>query len=374
MHRFPHTRISLALALCRMKEGSYILGLRVPARPASSRSSACVICTARNGRPPPLVATTVHSCEDDNNECAVDNGGCAHICDEVIGGPSVCRCLAGYTTPDGGRTCVGSGVCSGDFPHEINGKMCVGIVLNKVRGAAANNVCSNIGGVPVTVDTVGFAQQLAAIARASVWVGLSGAATEGTYVWADGTPYVYDEDIWGGKLPASSTRANQAAIGYDAILSMGSTRYKKDTACAIPIPNDPACAASPCGRGHCVNGEAGTFTCDCTDTGFEGSTCDTDILECSTNNGGCSHICNEVAGGAPTCSCPDNGPLEADGQACIVCAAGFSLSNTNECVADDCTGSSPCQNGGACTGDAPTATCDCSGTGYEGPDCSEDVP
>ena len=104
------------------------------------------------------------TCEDDNNECAVDNGGCAHYCDEVIGGPSVCRCIAGYTTADGGRTCVGSGLCSGDFPHEINGKTCVGIVLNKVYGVAANNVCGNIGGVPVTVDTVAFAQQLAAIA------------------------------------------------------------------------------------------------------------------------------------------------------------------------------------------------------------------
>ena len=204
-----------------------------------------------------------------------------------------------------------------------------------------------------------------------MWVGLSDAATEGTYVWADGTPYVYDEDLWGGKLPSSSTRANEAAIGYDGILSMGSTRYKKGTACGIPIPNDPPCAASPCGRGHCVNGDAGTFTCECTGTGFEGALCDTDILECAVNNGGCSHTCNEVVGGAPTCSCPDNGPLLADGRTC--CAAGYTLSTSNECVASDCTGTSPCQNGGVCTGDAPTATCDCTGTGYEGPDCSEDV-
>ena len=55
-------------------------------------------------------------------------------------------------------------MCSGDLPHEINGKMCVGIVETPTYGRGAAVMCNSIGGVPVTVDTVAFAQQLAVIA------------------------------------------------------------------------------------------------------------------------------------------------------------------------------------------------------------------
>lgn len=43
------------------------------------------------------------------------------------------------------------------------------------------------------------------------------------------------------------------------------------------------------------------------------------------------------------------------------------------CEATDCTGQSPCENGGACVGPAPSAVCDCAGTGFEGPTCGVDV-
>ncbi|MBR57931.1 MAG: hypothetical protein CMH54_07715 [Myxococcales bacterium] len=66
-------------------------------------------------------------------------------------------------------------------------------------------------------------------------------------------------------------------------------------------PADP-CDANPCANGTCVpDGE--TATCDCTDTGYEGETCETDIDECATGTDTCTaeETCENTAGGF-TCS------------------------------------------------------------------------
>ena len=191
-----------------------------------------------------------------------------------------------------------------------------------------------------------------------MWVGLSDAATEGTYVWADGTPYVYDEKLWGGKLPTASSRNDYAYINLIGVLAISDYLIPRGTACGAPVPGNPPCAASPCGHGHCVNGDAGTYTCDCAGTYYTGANCDEDALECAVNNGGCAHTCNEVVGGEPTCSCREGYCSNDDG---------------NTCTANDCTGNAPCRNGGVCVGTAPTATCDCTGTFFEGSSCIDDV-
>jgi hypothetical protein len=54
-------------------------------------------CTCQNG-------WSGDSCTNDINECAVDNGGCHHICHNTAGSFE-CRCNSGYSLASDGRTC-----------------------------------------------------------------------------------------------------------------------------------------------------------------------------------------------------------------------------------------------------------------------------
>ena len=68
------------------------------------------------------------TCEDDELECAVNNGGCTNACEEVVGGPPLCTCFPGFSSDDDGATCVADD-CTGNAPCG-NGGVCTGTAPN----------------------------------------------------------------------------------------------------------------------------------------------------------------------------------------------------------------------------------------------------
>lgn len=88
-----------------------------------------------------------------------------------------------------------------------------------------------------------------------------------------------------------------------------------------------------------VNG----YRCDC-NAGFSGTDCVNDI--CSPN------------------PCRNGGTCSRTGNLCT-CPVGFSGTN---CATDACA-PNPCQHGGACTRTSSGASCNCTGTGYQGNRC-----
>lgn len=86
------------------------------------------------------------------------------------------------------------------------------------------------------------------------------------------------------------------------------------------------CAAVDCGRGSCIDGVS-NYSCNCTGTGFDGTSCEIDINECDqspcVHNGTCTNF-----GGGYLCNC----------------VKGYSGKNCETNI-DDCA-SRPCKNGG----------------------------
>ncbi|XP_076303298.1 cell polarity complex component crumbs isoform X3 [Lasioglossum baleicum] len=120
------------------------------------------------------------------------------------------------------------------------------------------------------------------------------------------------------------------------------------------------CENEPCKNGVCtdvVNPQTGdNFTCTC-QTGYEGSICNVPYCigrKCQ-NGGRC-----EFTYQAPRCTCPP-------GYTGLYCET-----NIDDCAAD-AEGNVPCKNDGKCYDGVNNFTCDCSGTGYIGPDCSYDI-
>ncbi|XP_078703823.1 uncharacterized protein LOC144928916 isoform X2 [Branchiostoma floridae x Branchiostoma belcheri] len=95
-------------------------------------------------------------------------------------------------------------------------------------------------------------------------------------------------------------------------------------------------------------------TCQRCCPGYEGTDC-TDIDECSNNDGGCDHTCENTPG-SYTCSCHP----------------GYQLSGLQQCVDFDECFSSPCQNGGTCQNLFDEYRCDCH-AGWSGVNCQEDI-
>ena len=110
------------------------------------------------------------------------------------------------------------------------------------------------------------------------------------------------------------------------------------------------CSEIPCTHGTCMDGTT-TYSCMCED-GWQGATCEEDVLECSTSpcqNGG---SCTELAG-SYSCSC----------------AAGWTGDNCESDV-DECAGS-PCQHG-TCANMRGTYRCTCD-QGWDGRDCDINI-
>nr|XP_021523670.1 vitamin K-dependent protein C isoform X5 [Aotus nancymaae] len=79
------------------------------------------------------------------------------------------------------------------------------------------------------------------------------------------------------------------------------SKYVDDDQCLVR-PSEHPCASLCCGHGTCIDG-IGSFSCDCSD-GWEGRFCQREVsfLNCSLDNGGCTHYCLEEEGGR-RCSC-----------------------------------------------------------------------
>jgi protein crumbs len=89
------------------------------------------------------------------------------------------------------------------------------------------------------------------------------------------------------------------------------------------------CASLPClNGGQCLDG-VNQYTCNCTDTGYEGTNCEADIDECAVgpcqNNATCRNLVNNYECG---------------------CWEGFEGRNCERDV-EECA-SGPCQNNGSC--------------------------
>ncbi|XP_033227185.1 protein crumbs isoform X3 [Belonocnema kinseyi] len=120
------------------------------------------------------------------------------------------------------------------------------------------------------------------------------------------------------------------------------------------------CKNEPCKNGSTcldvVNPKTGdNFTCNCM-PGYEGTHCATPycVAQKCQNNGKCTTLPQP-----PTCTCPDG----YTGRFCEI--------NIDDCAPDE-QGNVPCKNDGRCYDQVNGFECDCSGTGYTGPDCSED--
>ncbi|HIN84973.1 MAG TPA: hypothetical protein EYN06_00730, partial [Myxococcales bacterium] len=197
---------------------------------------------------------------------------------------------------------------------------------------------------------------------------------------------------------ANSTCTNNDG-GYECVCSEGYVADADDGACT----DTDECADEgnkACGDGVCANTE-GSFTCDCSNTGFTGDACKTDIDECDTEVSPCdaSAICNNTVGKFE-CVCETNGYILGDDGVCTdanecaaevspcdpmancantdgsytcACMAGYSgdgaaCSPTGPCEQDD----TLCQNGGKCfSTTASDYVCDCS-FGFSGADCQYD--
>jgi hypothetical protein len=109
-----------------------------------------------------------------------------------------------------------------------------------------------------------------------------------------------------------------------------------------------SCDPNPCLHGQCVTG-TDRISCAC-DPGFQGPLCGVNIDDCKPNpclnNGVCEDRINDFK-----CDCTGTGYSGTTCQTPAPCAM------------------NPCLNGGVCTESGSTYTCNCTGTGFEGVNC-----
>ena len=267
-------------------------------------------------------------------ECKFGLDDCAEhaTCTETDEG-FTCACNAGYTDPTGGtdpatagRTCTSP--CPPEWsPFPMNGR-CL-IVPNDKRfwsnaatSCAAYGGGAELGGIHSAAELTQVLQLIADTPHAAgldVWIGLTDAATEGTFVWTDGNP-----DFWTGGVSGSATGyippwktghpnnfENQDRAALES--SIGQINDRDDTydinyLCQRALDVDECAAGTHnCdAQATCTNVDGvGEFTCTCNEgyTG-DGVTC-TDVDECATRADDCAAgaTCTNTVGSF-TCACP----------------------------------------------------------------------
>ena len=154
-----------------------------------------------------------------------------------------------------------------------------------------------------------------------------------------------------GGAPAMSCDPNPCLHGTCSETSSGfscacETGYEGPH-CAV---NHNDCSPNPCLHGGACADRVNDFKCDCSGTGYYGTTCQT-AGPCAVNpclNGG---VCSATGTTTYTCDCTGTG---YEGTTCET--------NHNDCTSTSCVH-------GTCIDRLNGFACDCTGTGYEGTAC-----
>lgn len=112
---------------------------------------------------------TGDTCTEDVLECATDNGGCDHTCVENVGAPPTCVCLPGFSSSDGGVTCVADD-CPAEFPWVVDGRWCVKHVTRNTRDSwdIAKADCEASGSTLMPIVNQRSVDQLEVLLRSTV--------------------------------------------------------------------------------------------------------------------------------------------------------------------------------------------------------------
>ncbi|KAK3607491.1 hypothetical protein CHS0354_010303 [Potamilus streckersoni] len=133
---------------------------------------------------------------------------------------------------------------------------------------------------------------------------------------------------------------------------------KNENNCPTDTVNTNVCYSQPCRNGGTCHDNSGNYTCECPHL-FNGTNCENDLsvygcaMRPCLNNGNCINITS----GTKLYQC--------------YCQPGFTGTNC-EAIINEC-GSNPCQNRGQCIDGINSYTCNCTGTGYRGSRCEQDI-
>ncbi|KAG2449914.1 hypothetical protein HYH02_000020 [Chlamydomonas schloesseri] len=343
---------------------------------------------------------TGKNCDVDVPECATNNGGCDPnaTCNEVQGGAPTCTCKAGYkmfgtvcrANPCSAAPCKNGATCtpSTDYLSYTctcsqwwTGKNCdvdVPECATNNGGCDPNATCNEVqGGAPTCTCKAGY-KMFGTTCRANPCNASPSPCKNGATACTPTDDYLSQtctcSQWWTGAtctqdVPECAT--NNGGCDPNATCNEVQGGAPTCTCNAGYKMFGTTCRANPCNASPspCKNGATActptddylSQTCTCSQW-WTGATCTQDVPECATNNGGCdpNATCNEVQGGAPTCTCN----------------AGYKMFGTT-CRANPCNASpSPCKNGAtACTptDDYLSQTCTCS-QWWTGATCTQDVP
>ncbi|XP_019638459.1 PREDICTED: neurogenic locus notch homolog protein 1-like [Branchiostoma belcheri] len=266
-----------------------------------------------------------------------------------------CECADGWN----GRNCEGN--CP--FGYTPHGGGCYKAYDETKTYSEARQVCADDGGtlaMPKDSDVHEFLVRMRnPVGWRAYWIGLNDLATEGVWMWEDGTPHdtTADYNRWRSGEPGDQNGNGDCAIYTDDIaaewrdiLCSDSTRFF----CQITMETDVDECTDGSHNCHqqatCTNTNGG-FTCAC-NSGYSGNGVNcTDVDECAEDSDNC-HLqatCTNTDGGF-TCAC--NSGYNGNGVTCT--------------DADECTdGSHNCHQQATCTNTDGGFTCACN-SGYNG--------
>ncbi|XP_030844888.1 fibrillin-1 isoform X5 [Strongylocentrotus purpuratus] len=276
---------------------------------------------------------------DAGNLCA--NGMC-----ENNEGSYMCLCIPGFAVDSTGTECQDVNECDDDsslcvdgtcnnimgtyscdcnngYEKSINGKACNDIdECANIPNPCGNGTCNNIDGTYGCTCDTGFEANESGTAcndinecagNANPCVNGECTNTDGSYMCTCGSGFRLSVD--GSTCDAECGGAvcqNGGACGSTNQCDCANTGFT-GTLCETNIDE---CNSNPCTNGGSCADEVNSFTCSCAD-GYTGTLCGTDVNECELD----SSLCN-------------NGRcVNLDGSYTCICNAGFTLVNANSCNA-----------------------------------------
>ncbi|XP_019648026.1 PREDICTED: signal peptide, CUB and EGF-like domain-containing protein 2 [Branchiostoma belcheri] len=345
-----------------------------------------------------LLGSLAMASASDVDECASNNGGCAHTCTNSVGSFS-CSCRAGYVLNADGLACDENPGLepASNFGDYQGYRIWSSDRHQRLSYSDARDVCRINGGTLVMikdsakqtfiVDHLKKESTQGGRAR-RFWIGLDDLNDENVFLWNDGTPLGAFDSFqstaphtirdcvtlskkarraprWDIK-PCTNSYSYICQMDFDACLSnpcdvnavcTDNPAPALDATCTCKAGYEgdgtscsdiDACLSTSCDvNAVCTDNPAPALdaTCNC-NAGYEGDgTSCSDIDECASNNGGCAHTCTNNVGSF-SCSCRAGYVLNNDGFAC---------DDDNECSRNN----GGCQR--VCTNTEGSFICSCNG-------------